>query len=363
MIVSENPRTVIVPSFNEAATLPRLLGQLRDALPQAQIIVVDDGSTDETDDHSVQWSDRFDVHWLRHPGNLGKGAAVRTGLAVASGRWVAIQDADLEYNPAELAQLFDRAETETASAGRPVAVYGSRYLTGGRAKGGSPLAYWAVRVLALWQWLLFGRWLSDPLTCYKVLPTSWLRSIDLQSRRFELCAEMNARLIADGVPIKEVPVSYRPRGYDEGKKIGAADFFASLAMYARCRSQTWFKRSGEAVDKVAISSARRWTYLLTRLAIGAVAAGRGSEQAVGIGGDANGIMVDHSLIGGDRLGRVGADSRGGGFEFDSRPPFGDRDGRNLCLFLGCVGVAVGRWGNDLRLPGRRRDGNWLDGDD
>lgn len=194
--------TVLVACYNELATVAPLLERLRDALHDAQIVVVDDGSTDGSGGVIESLRDRLDSTVVRHERRIGKGAAVRAGLSRAQRAWVVIQDADLEYEPADLARLL-----QVARANPNCAVYGSRYLQRGRAPHGSLAHYVAVKTLAVVAAILYRRYLTDPHTCYKLLPASQMRDLGLQSDGFEICAEITCKLLAAGIPIIEVPVS------------------------------------------------------------------------------------------------------------------------------------------------------------
>ncbi|MGB7323436.1 MAG: glycosyltransferase, partial [Rubripirellula sp.] len=259
--VDDESLTVLVPCFNESATVGALLQRVRDALPRCQIIVVDDASTDDSADIIADLAQRLDLETVYRKSNGGKGSAVRSGLELAKADWVVIQDADLEYDPADLARMLQQIKS------RNDVVYGSRYLNSGKASGGLYAAYWAVQLLGCVQWLLFGRWLSDPLTCYKMLPTDLARKLQLDSRGFELCTEINAKLLRAGRAIQEVPISYQPRSYAEGKKIVAADFVRLVATMIRFRI---FDRSNAVVihRESETSPRSNWLYIAIRLAIG-----------------------------------------------------------------------------------------------
>lgn len=253
--------TVIVPAFNEAAYIDLILHRLRLALPGAEIVVVDDGSSDATGEIAEKLASALDLRIERMESNAGKGAAVKRGLKFATRRWVVIQDADLEYDPEDLKQLFNESK-ETQS----VAIYGSRYQTRGLARGGAWLNYIGVRFLAIVALVLYGRWLSDPHTCYKLIRRDIFEAIDIQSQGFELCAEINSKLLAAGHSIKEVPISYTPRTAAAGKKIVLRDFFLALWTYIRYR----FHAASCSVnqDSIAAWSALNFAYLLSRISIG-----------------------------------------------------------------------------------------------
>jgi dolichol-phosphate mannosyltransferase len=194
-----------------------------------EVIVVDDGSTDGTRELLRELSGRLAIRALFHPTNRGKGAAVRTALAEARGEIVIIQDADLEYDPAEYPRLIapiQRGETNV--------VYGSRYLQPGNAL---PLTHYKVGVLTLnlVANLLYGLRLTDEATCYKVFRADLLKSLPLRCERFEFCPEVTARVARRGERILELPISYRYRTRAQGKKIGWGDAFEALVTLLRYR--------------------------------------------------------------------------------------------------------------------------------
>lgn len=247
--------SVIVPVYNERPTIERVLQRLLDApYPDKEIIVVDDGSDDGTTAELERWSSHPNVLVLRQGSNRGKGAAVRAALVRASGAITIVQDADLEYDPDDWPLLI-----EPIRRGEAVVVYGSRYL--------SPLCSlpWnkfrlAVALLNLLVRLLYGRWLSDEATCYKAMPTALFRALDLRAQRFELCAEITAKVCRLGLPILEAPISYRPRTAAEGKKIGWRDACSTFWTLLRWR----FLPLGKGCGKRRFSSARRLPSQLRR---------------------------------------------------------------------------------------------------
>ena len=215
--------SVIVPAFNEAGTIETVVQRLR-ALPlKLEIIAVDDGSTDGTGavlDRLAQGQvvDRV----LRHPANRGKGAALRSGIAAATGDIIVVQDADLEYDPADLPALVMPIRN-----GRADAVYGSRF------QGGPH------RVLFFWHMVGNGFLtflsnmftnlnLTDVETCYKLVRADLLKRLPLTSNRFGFEVELTARLAQARARIWELPISYDGRTYAEGKKITWRDGFAAI---------------------------------------------------------------------------------------------------------------------------------------
>jgi glycosyltransferase involved in cell wall biosynthesis len=192
------------------------------------VIVVDDCSRDRTA-QIVSASAGVRLHQLQE--NSGKGAAVRAGLALATGEYVIIQDADLEYDPADYVPMM-RAILE----GRGDVVYGSRYLSAGRHPGQSWTAYLGGRSLSIICRLATGTYLTDTVTALKLFPRTLLATLELRTRGFELDHEMTAKVLAKGLRIVEVPVRYYPRSREEGKKIGARDWFIGVRTFFRFRN-------------------------------------------------------------------------------------------------------------------------------
>jgi len=222
--------SVVVPVYNERDTWRRLLARVRAVqLPglDKQIILVDDGSTDGTRRQLAELArseaDRSDIEVLFHDINRGKGAALRTGFAAATGDVVIIQDADLEYDPNDYPRLL-----EPVLAGRADVVYGSRFLAPGAAKGGRNKNYLANKFLTWLSNAVTGLRLTDMETCYKVFRSHVLKRIRLQQDRFGFEPEITARLAGLGVLVVEVPISYAGRSKTEGKKIGFTDGLQAL---------------------------------------------------------------------------------------------------------------------------------------
>ncbi len=206
--------SVIIPVYNEAATLAEIISRVRATHLVEQIIVVDDGSVDESPAilAELQHSAQPPLCLFRHPRNKGKGAAIRTALAAVTGDLVLVQDADLEYDPADYPALlapFEESEVQV--------VYGSRNLR--RNPKSSWAFYWGGRLLSWVTNWLYGSQITDEATGYKVIKTDLLREIGVETDGFDFCPEMTGKLLQRGVPIQEVPISYDPRSWDEGKKI------------------------------------------------------------------------------------------------------------------------------------------------
>jgi len=220
--------SVIVPAYNEAATLEPAVRRIR-AIPLAiEVIGVNDGSTDGTGAlldrlHGARLLDRV----FHHPVNRGKGAAVRTGIAAATGLAIVVQDADLEYDPAELPGLL-----EPIRQGKTDAVYGSRFQGGPHRV----LYFWHYvgnRFLTLLSNMFTNINLTDMETCYKLVRTDVLKTLPLVSERFGIEVELTARLAQVGARIWEMPISYSGRTYAEGKKITWRDGVAALSHIVR----------------------------------------------------------------------------------------------------------------------------------
>jgi glycosyltransferase involved in cell wall biosynthesis len=223
--------SVIIPAYNEAATIAEVLDAVMSAPFAKQVIVVDDGSRDGTLEALRAWlvSGRGDVEVVCHPRNLGKGASIRTGLARCRGEVTLVQDADLEYDPGDYPKLVDPILRRDADA-----VYGSRYLEPSGPVLRSPHLL-CVRFLNLMVRLLYGFRTTDEATCYKAFRTDLLRRMDLRCMRFEFCPEVTAKACLMGLEIREVPVRYRPRSYAQGKKIGWWDGIEAIATLLRWR--------------------------------------------------------------------------------------------------------------------------------
>jgi glycosyltransferase involved in cell wall biosynthesis len=238
--------SVVIPVYNEEATLRELLDKvvaapLPEKISALELLVVDDCSSDETWSELETWqpSDRADDREViairdRHSRNRGKGAALRTGFAAASGDVLLIQDADLEYDPAEYPVLL-----QPIIDGHAEVVYGSRFLGGPHRI----LFFWHYqgnRLLTLLSNLFCDLNLTDMETCYKVFVREVLERITLKSDRFGFEPEFTAKIARLGVRIYEVPISYHGRTYAEGKKIGWKDGVS--AIWSILRFNIWSRR-------------------------------------------------------------------------------------------------------------------------
>ena len=221
--------SVIVPVYNERNTVALAVRRARSVdLPvDRELVVVDDGSTDGTRDLLPALADSK-VRVVFHPANRGKTAAIRTGLAHATGDLVVIQDADLEYDPEDWAKLL-----APVLEGRARVVYGSRF-TGSRRN----MLFWSAvgnRFLCMMTNVLYGSRLSDVETCYKLFDRTVLNGISLRSERFGFEPEVTAKLLRAGESIHEVPISYDGRSRQEGKKISSRDGLETVRILVACR--------------------------------------------------------------------------------------------------------------------------------
>lgn len=223
--------SVVVPVYNERETIGKILARLA-ALPlPMEIIVVDDASTDGTIEILKFLETIPNLRMLYHEQNQGKGAAVRNGFAAAKGSVVIVQDADLEYNPADIPALI-----RPLVQGHADVVYGSRFLQAG-ACGSSWVHQAGNRLLTQVSNLTTGLRLSDMETCYKAFRTDVLQDLNLQQARFGFEPEITAKIARRGYRVQELPVTYHARDWSEGKKIGVRDGFAALfciLRYAWC---------------------------------------------------------------------------------------------------------------------------------
>lgn len=215
--------SVIMPVYNEKDTVLDVIGQVLKLGILKELIVVDDGSRDGTRD--ILKNTRFDprVKVLFHDRNIGKGGAIQTGVREVSGDVVAIQDADLEYDPEELIQLTDPIQKGVADV-----VYGSR-LWGGKAQ--RVHMFWHLvgnRLITLVTDILYNTTLTDIETCYKIMTKDVIRRITIRSKGFGVEPELTAKILKLKVRVYEMPISYYGRTYEEGKKITWVHGFEAL---------------------------------------------------------------------------------------------------------------------------------------
>lgn len=226
---------IVIPVYNEEKTIEDVLQKVLNLTLEKEIIVVDDGSTDNTWQRLLAAKKRVggNLKILRHAKNRGKGAAIRTALSVVEAEAVIIQDADLEYNPEQIPYLVETLKNNPGL----VAVYGSRFLQE------NPRIYWhyylgnkfVTKILNL----VFRAKFSDSYTGYKLVRSEVLRRMNLRSKRFEVEAEISAKLAREGHLYQEVPINYLPRRIEEGKKIKLIDAFKGILTIILCRLKIW----------------------------------------------------------------------------------------------------------------------------
>ena len=211
--------SILIPVYNEKQTLEKLLEKVEEA-PFAglekEIILVDDCSTDGTKDILKNFENKYKV--LYHDVNQGKGAALRTGFSAVTGDIAVIQDADLEYDPKDydsVLQLILNDEADVA--------YGSRFLDLTQSKTVVKINFLANKMLTLMTNILFGSKLTDMETCYKAFKTEFIKGITIKSDRFDFEPEITAKMFKKKARIKEAPISYQGRTFEEGKKVSMID--------------------------------------------------------------------------------------------------------------------------------------------
>ena len=223
--------SILMPVFNERSTIEAAIDDALTAelpVPSRELVIVDDGSTDGTREilTSRKWAENVKV--VLHDRNLGKGAAVRTALGHATEDFAAILDADLEYRAADLADVL-----EPLVSGDAHVVFGTRAWT-----SQSSFSFWYVmgnKAVTMATNVLYNCWISDVMTCHKAMRTELFRSLPLRERGFAIEPEIAARLVRAGERIHEVPISYRARGREAGKKLTAIDGVRVLGTLVRCR--------------------------------------------------------------------------------------------------------------------------------
>lgn len=213
--------SILIPVYNEEKTVNKIVEivkkvELPKEIIEREIIIIDDCSKDKT----IGIVEKIeDIKLIKHEKNKGKGGAIKTGIKEAKGDIIIIQDADLEYNPNDYSELLGpilRNETKV--------VYGSRFLNKkfkifGNEKTILPLHLFGNKFLTLLTRILFNQKITDMETCYKVFKKEILDGIEIKSNRFEFEPEITAKIIKKGYKIKEIPIEYHPRDFDEGKKI------------------------------------------------------------------------------------------------------------------------------------------------
>jgi dolichol-phosphate hexosyltransferase len=232
--------SILMPVFNERETVRRAVEAVLETSYPAdgvELVIVDDGSTDGTAEVLAELAQDPRVTLVSHPQNAGKGVAVQTALQHAGGTYAAIMDADLEYDPADIGKLL-----EPIVAGEADVVFGTRGF-----ESHSAFSFWYVignKGVTLAANLLFNSYLGDIMTCHKAMRTDVFKSLRLQSRGFDIEPEITGKLLAGGHRIYEVPVRYKARGREAGKKLTAVDGLRVLRTLVECRLQAgWRLRS------------------------------------------------------------------------------------------------------------------------
>lgn len=223
--------SIIIPVYNERKTLEAILRRVVETTIsgwEKEIIVVDDGSIDGSRDMLADLQSRYSFLLEKHARNQGKGRALRTGFARASGEAILIQDADLEYDPADWTKILAELADPEAQV-----IYGSRNIHPERR--GYPTYILGVKILTSAINWLYGAKLTDSYTCYKCFRKACLDDLKLELDGFEIEAELTVKFLKKGYSIKEVAISYAPRRFAEGKKIGWRDGVKGLGVIIRNR--------------------------------------------------------------------------------------------------------------------------------
>ncbi|MDZ4721453.1 MAG: glycosyltransferase family 2 protein [Roseiflexaceae bacterium] len=222
--------SVIMPCYNEEATIREIIEQVLAVEFEKELIIVDDHSRDRTPEILRELAAiHSELRVVRQPTNMGKGTAIRTGLALANGEIAIVQDSDLEYDPNDYYELL-----RPIVAGRVDIVFGSRFM--GRHTG---MYFWNAlgnKGLTFITNFLYNCWIDDMETCYKVMRTSIFRSLNLESNDFRIEPEITAKVLRLGFKIYQVPISYMGRTYEEGKKIKSSDGIKAVFSLLRYRS-------------------------------------------------------------------------------------------------------------------------------
>lgn len=214
--------SIIIPVFNEEKTILKVVQRVLKQPFNKEIIIVNDGSSDNTE-KKLESLNLPGIIICRHSKNKGKGSAIRTGLGKATGHIIAIQDADLEYDPRELCKLISPIVVNQADV-----VYGSRFLT---TKHPMSIYYVGNRILTYFTRVLFFKKITDMETCYKIFHRKVIKGIKIRSNRFDLEPEITAKILKKGVRFLELPISYTGRTHRQGKKITWKDgIHASIAL-------------------------------------------------------------------------------------------------------------------------------------
>jgi dolichol-phosphate mannosyltransferase len=235
--------TILMPLYNEAATAAQIIRKVLNLDLDLELIIINNGSTDGTKEILKAFADRANFRIIENERNIGKGDGIIVGLEYAAGKYTVIQDGDLEYDPQDLQKMVNLAEDKNAGA-----VFGSRILN--PSSGVSYQRYLlGGKLLTFLANLLYGVDISDESTCYKMIRTDIIKGMNLKSRKFEFCPEVVAKLGRNKIKIHEIPISYKPRKFEEGKKINWKDGVQAI--------WTLFKYRLQPFSKVAINTTQK----------------------------------------------------------------------------------------------------------
>ena len=217
--------SIIIPVYNEIRTIEKIINKVSKLSIKKQIIIVDDFSNDGTRKKIIKIKKKIDK-FILHKKNFGKGAAIRSAQKYIKGKYVIIQDADLEYNPKDYFPLLEYIKKNKLKV-----LYGSRVLGRNRYKVSNFSSLRRVfynHLLTILSNILNKQKITDAHTCYKVFESKLFKTINLKEKRFGFCPEVTTKISKLGYKIKEIPISYKGRNYDEGKKIGFIDGFDAI---------------------------------------------------------------------------------------------------------------------------------------
>ena len=226
--------SIVIPVFNEEKTIVKMVERVLNVdlgKIQKEIILVNDGSIDQTDKALAELKDKYNLIVIDYKKNMGKSCALRTGFEKVTGDVVVIQDGDLEYDPNDFKKMiFKMLESDDIRV-----VYGSRRLKKDNVQYSGLSFYMGGLLLTVMANILYGIKITDEPTCYKMFDVEVLKKINLKSRRFEFCPEVTAKVAKLHEKIYEVPILYSPRHADQGKKIKLRDFFEAVWVLVKYR--------------------------------------------------------------------------------------------------------------------------------
>jgi len=237
--------TIIMPLYNEETTAARIIEKVLNLDLELELIIIDNGSTDATNKVVKSFADRSNVKIIENKRNIGKGDGIIIGLKYAHGKYTVIQDGDLEYEPSDIVKMVNLAEDNKA-----LAVFGSRILN---PESGISYRRYLLggKLLTFIANLLYNVNISDESTCYKMIRTDIIKGMHLESRRFEFCPEVVAKLGRNKIKIHEIPISYNPRKFEEGKKINWKDGLQAIWTLFKYRFKPFSEISIETKQKTS----------------------------------------------------------------------------------------------------------------